>query len=191
MRKKHKHKKLIRLFIRLLIVILAIYSIYYVSNELRYIIYPLKYQEIVSKYSEEYDLDPFLIYAMIKVESSFDEKAVSSKDARGLMQIMPTTATWIADKIKDNMFDTDDLFEPDKNIMMGAWYINYLREKFDGNVSLAIMAYNAGPGSVQNWLLDESVSSDGKTIDKAPYEETANYERKIMDSYKMYKQIYE
>jgi len=191
MKRKNKRKGLGRFLTRLILIVIAIYSIYYVSNEIRYLMYPIKYEEIVSKYSEEYNLDPFLLYAMIKVESSFNEKAISPKNARGLMQIMPSTGKWIAEKLKDEKFNEEDLFEPGKNIMMGAWYINYLNEKFDGNMSLAIMAYNAGPGSVQNWLLDENVSRDGKNLDNIPYDETANYEKKIMDSYKMYKKIYE
>jgi len=191
MRRNNKHKRLRRFIIRLIVMVIAIYSIYYMSNEIRYMIYPIKYEEIVSKCSEKYNLDPFLLYAMIKVESSFDAKAVSPKDARGLMQIMPTTGEWIAQKLKDEHFDKEDLFEPQKNIMMGAWYINYLNEKFDGDMSLAIMAYNAGPSNVQNWLLDENVSSDGKTLENIPYDETAKYERKIMNSYNMYKKIYE
>lgn len=190
MKRKNKRKVLVLCLLRLIIIVIAIYSIYYVSNEIRYVMYPIKYEEIVSKYSKEYNLDPFLIYAMIKVESSFNENAVSPKDARGLMQIMPATGTWIAEKLKDEKFNTEDLFEPRKNIMMGTWYIKYLNEKFDGNMSLAIMAYNAGPGSVQNWLADENVSSDGKNLNNIPYSETAKYERKIMNSYEMYKKIY-
>ena len=191
MKRKNKRKKFGRLLIRLFIIIIAVYSIYYVSGEMKYIIYPIKYEEIVQKYSKEYNLDPLLLYAVIKVESSFDEKAISPKNARGLMQIMPTTGKWIAEKLKDEKYNEEDLFEPTKNIMMGAWYINYLTEKFNGDTSLALMAYNAGPGNVQNWLLDENISSDGKKLDNVPYDETAKYERKIMESYKMYKKIYE
>lgn len=189
--KKNNRKGFLKFLIKIMLIIIAIYSIYYLANEISYVIYPIKYEEIVQKYSKEYNLDPFLLYAMIKVESSFDENAVSPKDARGLMQIMPTTGKWIAEKLKYEKFDEEDLFEPKKNIMMGAWYINYLAEKFDGDMVLAIMAYNAGPGNVQNWLLDENVSSDGKNLENVPYDETAKYERKIMESYKMYKRIYE
>jgi len=189
MRKKHKHKKLIRLFIRLLIVILAIYSIYYVSNELRYIIYPLKYQEIVSKYSEEYEIDPLLIYSIIKTESNFKEDAKSKSNAIGLMQVMLSTAKEMGDKLEIEEITEEQLYIPETNIRIGIKYFKILLEKYN-NYNLAIIAYNAGMGNVDNWLENGIIDGNGENIEDIPFPETKNYVKKILQNYKIYKEIY-
>ena len=131
-----------------------------------------------------------MIYSIIKVESSFDENAESNKGARGLMQITPSTGEWIAEKLKIEEFHSDYLFVPETNIMMGTWYFKYLAEKFDNDISLAIAAYNAGPGNVQNWLKDKQISENGQDLSKIPYKETENYIKKFDNAYEQYKELY-
>ena len=98
--KRRKKNRFIEFVLKVLVLIFATGIIFYSGNKIQNALYPIKYEEIVLTNATEYGVDPFLIYAIIKVESSFNETAVSNKDARGLMQIMPTTAAWIAKKLK-------------------------------------------------------------------------------------------
>ena len=186
-------KSIKRLFNLLEFVIFAflIYYLFYINIDINMARFPIKYEEAVTKYSQIYELDPYMVYSIIKVESSFDEKAESNKGARGLMQITPSTGEWIAEKLKIKEFDSDDLFLPEINIMMGTWYFNYLTEKFDNDITLAIAAYNAGPGNVQNWLNDEDISRNGEELNRIPYRETENYVKKFNNAYEQYKELYE
>ena len=153
--------------------------------------YPLSYEAIVEKYAFDHKVDKYLVYSIIRAESFYDKDAVSKKGACGLMQITPDTASWIAEKLEMKDFSQEDLFDPEKNIMMGVWYFKYLLERFDGDVKVAIAAYNAGPTNAMKWLGREDLSSDGRTLDEIPFEETKKYEQKIMSAYEMYKKIYE
>lgn len=186
-------KKGIKRIVNLLEVVLfafLIYYLFYLNIDIKKARFPIKYEETVTKYSQAYEIDPFMVYSIIKVESSFDEMAESNKGARGLMQITPTTGKWIAEKLKIKEFNSDDLFTPEINIMMGTWYFSYLTEKFDNNIDLAIAAYNAGPGSVQNWLKDKEISKNGEELNHIPYKETANYVNKFNIAYEQYKELY-
>jgi len=186
-------KKGIKRIVNLLEVILfafLIYYLFYLNIDIKKARFPIKYEETVTKYSQAYEIDPFMVYSIIKVESSFDEMAESNKGARGLMQITPTTGEWIAEKLKIKEFNSDDLFTPEINIMMGTWYFSYLTEKFDNNIELAIAAYNAGPGSVQNWLKDKEISKNGEELNRIPYKETADYVNKFNIAYEQYKELY-
>lgn len=156
-------------------------------------LYPRKYSEYVPKYAKEYGLDEELIYAVIKAESNFNANAKSSKNAIGLMQLMKSTAKDIVEKI-DNLNISDDeleekLQEPDININLGAKYLSILIEKYQ-NIELSITAYNAGIGTVDNWIEKGILKSDGSDIENIPYKETNNYVRKILRDYKIYKNYY-
>lgn len=134
-------------------------------------LFPIKYEEYVKEASGKYDIDEALIYAMIKTESGFKSTAKSHKDAQGLMQILPSTAEWIAkrEKVKDY-----DLHNPRDNIMLGTAYFSYLLQKTDGNVEKAWIAYNAGIGR----LKDEKWRQ---------IEETTKYVQKLNFVYPIYK----
>lgn len=185
-------KSIKRLFnlLEFIIFVFLIYYLFYINIDIKMARFPIKYEETVTKYSQLYELDPYMVYSIIKVESSFDEKAESNKGARGLMQITPSTGEWIAEKLKIKEFNSDDLFLPETNIMMGTWYFNYLTEKFDNDINLAIAAYNAGPGNVQNWLNDENISHTGEELNRIPYKETENYVKKFNNAYTQYKELY-
>ena len=152
--------------------------------------YPIKYTSCVNKYTSEYKLDKTLVYAIIKCESSFNKNATSKVGAMGLMQIMPDTGKWVAEKLAIKNFTSQDLLDSEKNIMIGVWYFKYLLDKFNGELSLAIAAYNAGPTNVSKWLEQEEYSNDGLTLNNIPFEETKKYEKKVMNTYTMYKKIY-
>lgn len=187
-RRKKKNKSFIKMIVLLLLftVIASIGYSFYSSVR-----YPLSYETNIKKYADEYEVDPFLVASVICVESSFDKNANSSKDARGLMQIMPDTGQWIASKMGIDNFDNEQLFDPDTNIKMGTWYLNNLSNQFDGNIELALAAYNGGSGNVSKWLKDTNYSSDGKKLDNIPFKETEEYVKKVLDRKAEYEEIYE
>lgn len=152
-------------------------------------IYPKKYLEYVEKYSKQYNIDSLLIFSIIKAESNFKPDAKSSSGAKGLMQLMEATANEIADKIEEPI-ESRNLYDPEKNIMLGTKYYSELLEKYNYNMLLALTAYNAGIGNVNKWITDRIIKSDGSNIENIPYKETNMYVRKIIRNYKMYKKIY-
>ena len=152
--------------------------------------YPLVHKEIVEEYCGLYDVDEYLVQSIIRAESFYDEKAVSPKGAMGLMQIMPETGEWIAEKLNLETFRKEDLFDCEKNIMMGVWYISYLSDRFDGDLNNVIAAYNAGPTNVSKWLSQTDLSEDGKNLTDIPFEETKKYQETVNSAYEMYLRIY-
>lgn len=149
-----------------------------------YKLYPLDYEELINKYSKEYNVDKHLICAVIKAESGFRETALSTPGAMGLMQVMPDTGSWIADKIGIDSFETSMLYQPEMNIRIGCWYLNYLNGLFDGNARKVLAAYNAGPSRVKEWTDPDGVLREIK------FEETENYVVKIERNYDIYKGLY-
>lgn len=145
----------------------------------------------MEKYSEENGLDKYLVYAVIKAESNFDPNVKSNADARGLMQLMEETAVERSNVIDNEDVEAYDLYDPETNIKLGTSYLSYLLNLYDGNTVLAIIAYNAGLGNVQQWIKDGSIQSDGSDIENIPFKETENYVRKILRDYQMYLKIYE
>ncbi len=184
---KGKFKFLIVLSFLILLILFGLSSTEYVLKRL----YPLTYSQYVEQYSDEYGLDKNLVYSIIKAESGFDAQAVSPRDAKGLMQILDSTGEWAAEKIKINDFESNMLLEPKTNIRIGCWYISRLLTQYDQNIELALAAYNAGSGNVSKWLKDTSISSNGKTLDRIPFEETENYVNKIKKYNNMYKKLYD
>ena len=152
--------------------------------------YPLVYNEIIEEYCDLYDVDKYLVHSIIRTESFFNEKAVSKKGAIGLMQIMPDTGAWVAEKLELKNFTSEDLFDSEKNIMIGVWYISYLSDKFNGNFNNTIAAYNAGPTNVSKWLNESDLSTDGENLIDIPFEETKKYKDKVSNAYDMYIRIY-
>ena len=178
------------IIILLLIGWLVFFKIFKVQDAILKIIYPTKYSEFVEKYAEENGLDKYLVYAIIKAESNFDPNVTSSSDARGLMQLMEETAVERSNIIDDTTVETYDLYDPETNIRLGTSYFSYLLGIYDGNTVLALIAYNAGLGNVQQWIQDGIIKSDGSDIENIPYKETSNYVRKILRDYQMYLKIY-
>lgn len=150
---------------------------------------PIKYEEQVLKYSAEFNVDKNLVYAIIAAESSFDKEAESRVGAKGLMQLMPDTAEWLKEKYSLPV-DATQLFDENVNIMLGTCYISYLLQRFDNDVTLVIAAYNGGEGNVKKWLKDPRYSSDGKTLENIPFEETSNYVKKVSTYYQIYEKVY-
>ena len=149
-------------------------------------VYKTPYSVAVRKCAKEFDLDEYLIYSVIKVESSFNERAVSNKGAVGLMQIREQTGEYIASSLNEKEYD---LYNGETNVRFGCYYIRYLINKFQEEKT-ALCAYNAGEGTVRTWLKDERYSKDGKTLYNVPYAETREYIEKIYKCYGNYKKLY-
>jgi len=153
--------------------------------------YPMPHQDLVYKYSYKHNIDPLLVFAIIRAESKFQTEARSPVGARGLMQIMPETGRWIAAQMGRKDFSLDDLHEPETNIDIGCWYIDNLMKKYDSNVPLAVAAYNAGSGNVNKWLQDQVWDGSFESVDSIPFPETRKYVRNVIKNYEAYKAIYE
>jgi len=178
--------KIIRNIMILLVVVIAFFAVrYYVYN----VTYKVAYKDIIEKYASEYNIDEYLLMAIINTESNFNKDAVSKAGAKGLMQITDTTAKSIAKSMGDTDFKVDDLFDPETSIKMGAWYFDNLRTRFGSN-ELVLAAYNAGRGNVNTWLNASIISEDGKDYNNIPFSETKNYIKKVLKDEKIYKFLY-
>lgn len=153
-------------------------------------LYPINYKEQIANYSEKYDIDPFLVAAIIRVESKFNKNALSPKGARGLMQIIAVTGRWAADEIGILEYKDELLYDPEVNIEIGCWYINKLNAQFDNNLELVLAAYNGGSGNVVKWLNNSEYSDDGNSLKHIPFKETELYLKKVMKSYDIYLKLY-
>ena len=167
-----------------LCILLVLFTAFFLRGYVVYKVYPLENEDLISKYSKQYSIDEYLVCAVISAESGFDETALSSKGAMGLMQIMPDTGEWAASKAGIDNFETNMLYDPETNIMLGCWYLNYLSDVFDGDIKIVLAAYNAGPSRVREWI-----DADG-VLREIPYIETENYIIKIEKNYSIYKGLY-
>ncbi len=142
--------------------------------------YPLSYSEYVEKYAKEFDLDPALVYAVMRTESSFNPEAESPAGAYGLMQITADTLDlYMSMRGEEGKYTVEDLFEPSVNIF--------------GDEKCAVAAYNAGPGNVYAWLADPAISPDGKTliVENIPFEETRSYVERVESTKEKYHELYD
>ena len=161
-----------------------VYSGFYVLEKVRY---PLKYKNYIMIHAETYNLQPELVASVINVESSFDKDAVSSSGAIGLMQVLPSTAEEVADKLNYSSFQVEDLLTEYKNIEIGCYYLRYLLDYFDENLYNALASYNAGLNNVNTWLGSSKYSEDGEHLTSTPYKETNEYIEKIYKNMEKYK----
>jgi len=173
----------------IMIIIIIVLAVLLFKIDILSKIYPKEYSEYVEKYSEEYEIDPLLIYSIIKTESNFKEDAKSKSNAIGLMQVMLSTAKEMGDKLEIEEITEEQLYIPETNIRIGIKYFKILLEKYN-NYNLAIIAYNAGMGNVDNWLENGIIDGNGENIEDIPFPETKNYVKKILQNYKIYKEIY-
>lgn len=165
------------IFISIFIVIVI--CVYYIGIAISY---PLKYTDEINDAATEFGISRSLILAVIKTESDFDEKSVSNKGAKGLMQITDSTAEYIAELLGE---DSYDILDAKTNIRFGTYYLKYLFYKFK-TLNEVLCAYNAGEGIVSEWLNDKKYSRDGKTLKKIPYAETSRYIGKVCNGIRMY-----
>ena len=183
--------KTLKVTLLILIIISIIYFLLFQIINIQQIIYPKKYEQYVSKYAELYNVDELLIYSIIKAESNFDEKANSKAKAIGLMQLMENTAIETGEKVDEKINSKEELYNPKINVKIGIKYLSELLERYDGNLEIALAAYNAGIGNVTEWIQKGIIKKDGSDIENIPFKETNNYVRKILRDYEIYREIYE
>lgn len=153
-------------------------------------LFPIKYKDEIIKYSKTYKIDPNLVAAIIKVESDFNPYALSTKGARGLMQIIPSTGMWASEKLNMHNFYIEKLYDPTTNINIGCWYLKNLSKQFNYNLRVVLAAYNGGSGNVSKWLLDKRYSINQEDLEYIPFSETRRYVEKVTFYYDYYKRIY-
>ena len=153
------------------------------------IIYPLDYWPLIQKYSRMHDLDPYLITALMAQESTFTAEIRSSANARGLMQLMPSTGRIYARKLGMRSFSTASLLQPETNVRLGTQYFKDLVDRF-GGVHYALAGYNAGEHRVARWLTEAPGLPADEFIDNIPFPETQNYVKRILGTAEDYRRLY-
>lgn len=173
-----------------LIIFIMLFGILKIQNFILKKIYKTNYSEYVYKYSQENEIDPLLTFAIIKAESNFNRNIKSKSGAIGLMQLMESTAIEQAEEVNEEIIVTESLYNPEINIKIGTKYYSKLIKKYNNNTLLALAAYNAGIGNVDNWIKQGIIKEDGSDIENIPFKETNNYIRKIVRDYKIYQNLY-
>ncbi len=159
-----------------------------VPRFIRRLIYPTYYADLVLPQTQTLQLDPALVFALIRQESLFEPNATSHANARGLMQVIPPTGEDIASRTNTTDFHPDQLWLPYLSVEFGTWYLKQMLTFFDNNQFAALAAYNAGPGRVQDWLEDSDdldVFFVGITLS-----EPRTYIRRIYVNVTAYREIY-
>ena len=169
--------------------VLAIMAIRVGPHAVQELTLPLKHEDIIRQQAAEKDLDPALIAAVIYQESKFRDRT-SSAGAKGLMQLLPGTAEFIAHKSGGTRFDLHDLGTPQINIAYGSWYLRYLMGRYNGNQVLAIAAYNAGEDNVDHWVSAAGGAGSFDATTDIPFPETRAYVQGVLSKRSAYRKHY-
>lgn len=159
------------------------------GDAVRDITLPLRHENIIRQQSKEKNLDPALVAAVIYAESKFEDRT-SRAGARGLMQITPATADFIAHRSGGVAFTHKDLATPQVNISYGTYYLRYLMDRYDENTTLAIAAYNAGETNVDQWVRKAGGADSFNPDDDIPFAETRAYVQRVKEKRKEYRDNY-
>lgn len=149
--------------------------------------FPLAFDAEVKLNADQQQLDPAILFALIRQESAFDALAGSAAGAMGLMQVMPQTARQIAKSLKQNWHNDNNLLLPELNIRYGSHYFKSLLNQFDGHVLLATAAYNAGANRIKQWRTQKQAIPADIWLETIPYKETRGYVSSVL----MYTLIYQ
>lgn len=150
-------------------------------------LYPFPYSTEIANWSKQHQLNPMLVTALMRQESRFEAKIESVAGAKGLMQVMPDTASFIADKLKVKKYNLEN---PNDNIQLGTWYLGYTHDEYQNNSMLAVASYNAGPGAVGGWLDTAKSRDPDEFVEAIPYEETRGYVKSVLGNYWNYLRLY-
>ena len=159
------------------------------GEAVREITLPLRHEDIIRQQAAEKGIDPALIAAVIYEESRFRDQT-SHAGARGLMQITPRTADFIARDSGGTGFTQADLATPQVNISYGAYYLRYLLRRYEGDAALAVAAYNAGETNVDHWVGEAGGEDDFDTADHIPFPETKAYVKNVLERQGEYRDNY-
>jgi soluble lytic murein transglycosylase len=151
---------------------------------------PLRHEDIIRQQARDKDLDPALIAGVIYTESRFRDQT-SEAGAKGLMQILPSTADYIARKSGGTAFEQGDLASPQINIAYGSFYLRYLMDKYDENEILALAAYNGGEGAVDGWVSRAAAAGERFRVPThIPFPETREYVGRVLTARDTYRREY-
>jgi soluble lytic murein transglycosylase len=151
-------------------------------------IYRVQYREEIALAAETYQVNPFLVAAVAKTESGFDPLAVSPAGAVGIMQLMPQTAEWISGLRSWQGGRDPDLNEPADSIQLGTCYLRYLLDTFGGETTVALAAYNAGQGTVQEWV-DAAGGAESFALSDIRFAETRDFVDRVERYWDLYSRI--
>ncbi len=151
--------------------------------------YPAGYLPLIRRYAASH-VDPFLVAGIIREESLYNPKALSSVGAMGLMQLMPATANRLARRLGFDAVDREDLLQGDLNIRLGVAYVGQLLRDYRGNFIRAIAAYNAGPGAVKRWIAKFGGRDPDEFVEMISYRETRRYVKRVLTSYRIYQALH-
>lgn len=159
------------------------------GDAVRELTLPLRHEDIIREQASEKDLDPALVAAVIYEESRFRDQT-SHAGARGLMQITPETADFIAKNSGGVRFEQDDLATPQINIAYGAFFLRFLIDHYDGDEAAALAAYNAGITNVDRWVEKAGGPESFDTSEHVPFPETRAYVKNVLDTRADYRDHY-
>ncbi len=157
------------------------------NPEYWYTLFPFPYQEQVAKYSDSRQLNPLLVIGLIRQESGFEAEIASPVGALGLMQVMPNTGKYVANKINLKNYS---LTNPEDSINIGTFYLNYTHEKYNNNTLFAVASYNAGPGNISSWIKRFSFNDPDEFVEDIPFSETKGYVEAVLGNYWNYLRLY-
>jgi soluble lytic murein transglycosylase len=153
------------------------------------VIFPLTYWDSIKRHAAVYQLDPYVVAALIAQESTFDPNARSVANAWGLMQILPSTGKRLATSLGIRRFTTSMLTQGETNIRLGTLYFKRLVQQF-GGTHYALASYNAGENRVVRWKAERPGMDEDEFIDDIPFPETQNYVKRILGTAEDYRRLY-
>jgi soluble lytic murein transglycosylase len=159
------------------------------EHAVRELALPLQDASVIRQQAAEKHLDPALIAAVIYAETKFDPRP-SSAGAQGLMQILPSTALFLAHLSGGVRFQTGDLATPEINIAYGSYYLRYLLNHYEGNEMLAVAAYNAGLTNVDEWVAKARAEGHELTVAAIPFPQTREYVQRVQNAQRAYRTTY-
>lgn len=189
MKNINKNKRITNIIIIIFIAIFISAGIY---NIYIHCLFPRKYEDIVNEAGKLYNVDPYLIFAIIKQESKFNNKAVSKSNAKGLMQILDKTAIETVKNISSISNNNYDIFDIYTNINIGSKYFSNLVLKYEGNIYISLAAYNAGMGNISSWfdLKNKSYDTLEDVLEDVKFAETKLYIINVIKYYNTYMKLY-
>jgi soluble lytic murein transglycosylase len=153
------------------------------------VLYPLAYWPQVAQQSRSSGIDPLLVLALMRQESMFDPTARSPADARGLMQLLPSTAARVAQRLGQPS-PAGTLYDPDTNITLGVAHLQQLLQAHQGDPLKALAAYNGGEEAVARWQQRFGDLEPDEFVESITYRETRDYVKRVMGNYRRYQETY-
>ncbi|MDA0674379.1 MAG: transglycosylase SLT domain-containing protein, partial [Cyanobacteria bacterium] len=150
-------------------------------------LYPFPFAAAIARWAAQRQLNPLLVTALIRQESRFEPTIRSMVGAAGLMQVMPSTADWIQSQTDITITSLDN---PEDNLNLGTWYLDYTHREYDNNSLYAVASYNAGPGNVADWIDRDNYRDADDFVDRIPFPETKDYVKSVFGGYWNYLRLY-